>query len=412
MEHLSRSVDLPLIGREEELGRLSAHFVTHAQSRMCGATLFGPAGAGKTALALAFARQHANLFPGGVWVEHVPTAPESFWRRHEFAELAQQVVAPLTASLAQRRRSLVILDDRMPATEYLYTEVTRRILDKLAGAASQLGVLALKTTARNVSRHSYRFETYNQMDRSDERDHTRSGWLLMPISPVYRGDIRRALLAAAGGSTHDVRALVRHTGGDVRTAALLLHLVEGGEPPEILAERFKPIEFAACTGLDGAPMQPTVGMIQMGAESAFAVRSGLLKRMTANPELMKSLTGREFEELVAALYDDAGFDVELTPASHDGGFDIYARQSTPFGKLITLIECKRHSQQYPVGVHLVRHLFGVVEAAQAHAGVLATTSTFTRGAKSFAQQHSRVALQDYFSLQDMLPRASSSNDRC
>ncbi|HSE67660.1 MAG TPA: restriction endonuclease [Gemmatimonadales bacterium] len=132
------------------------------------------------------------------------------------------------------------------------------------------------------------------------------------------------------------------------------------------------------------------------------MRNELADRLAKRPELMRSLTPRQFEEFVADLYAGAGFDVELTPAQSDGGFDVYARQPAPFGSMVTLIECKQYASHRRVGVEMVRQLAGVVETEQAHAGVLATTATFTSGAQSFAERYKRIALQDYFNLQDML----------
>jgi restriction system protein len=56
-----------------------------------------------------------------------------------------------------------------------------------------------------------------------------------------------------------------------------------------------------------------------------------------------------------------------------------------------------------VGVEIVRQLYGVVEAEKATAGVIVTTSSFTRGAKSFALQHShRMTLHDYGGIRALL----------
>jgi len=50
-----------------------------------------------------------------------------------------------------------------------------------------------------------------------------------------------------------------------------------------------------------------------------------LKRYFAqHPEKLYDLSPRKFEELIASIMGDFGFDVELTPASRDGGRDIIA----------------------------------------------------------------------------------------
>jgi hypothetical protein len=52
-----------------------------------------------------------------------------------------------------------------------------------------------------------------------------------------------------------------------------------------------------------------------------------------------------------------------------------------------LIECKRYAPSHKVGVELVRALYGVRMHEKATKGILATTSTFTHGAKAFFNDH-------------------------
>jgi restriction endonuclease len=56
-------------------------------------------------------------------------------------------------------------------------------------------------------------------------------------------------------------------------------------------------------------------------------------------------------------------------------------------KVRFLIECKRYAPSHKVGVELVRALYGVRMHEKATKGILATTSTFTRGAKAFFNDH-------------------------
>ena len=76
-----------------------------------------------------------------------------------------------------------------------------------------------------------------------------------------------------------------------------------------------------------------------------------------------------------------------------------ASQKTDVGKLLTLVECKRFSPDHKVGVDLVRSLYGVVEEKRATGGVIATTSSFTRGARQFQQNlEYRLSLRDFGDL--------------
>lgn len=76
-------------------------------------------------------------------------------------------------------------------------------------------------------------------------------------------------------------------------------------------------------------------------------------------------------------------DVELTPATHDGGKDILAYMDTPVGKLLTLVEAKKYNKNRPVNVSLVRTLYGTLLDHQATTGMLVTTSRFARPAFPF-----------------------------
>jgi putative zinc finger/helix-turn-helix YgiT family protein len=125
----------------------------------------------------------------------------------------------------------------------------------------------------------------------------------------------------------------------------------------------------------------------------------LIKYLATHPEVMREVHPRRFEELVAELFRRMGYDVMLTPRSKDGGFDILAFHKKSVGKLLTLVECKRYSPDHKIGVGLVRSLYGVIEEKRATHGVIATTSSFTRGARAFQQNlEYRLSLRDFNDL--------------
>ena len=133
------------------------------------------------------------------------------------------------------------------------------------------------------------------------------------------------------------------------------------------------------------------------------INAELVRYLARHPEKMHSLHSRKFEELVAELFRDQGYEVELTRFSKDGGFDIRVVRKTAVGLGLTLIECKRYSQGNPVGVELVRGLHSVVETANATSGLLVTTSYFTKGARALQDTYKhRLDLADFNRLQGML----------
>jgi hypothetical protein len=122
----------------------------------------------------------------------------------------------------------------------------------------------------------------------------------------------------------------------------------------------------------------------------------IISELSKRPDLLHSVEPFRFEELVAELLDRDGLEVQLTPRSSDGGKDILAWMDTPVGRHLYFVECKRYSPAKPVGVQLVRQLWGVVDAADATAGLLVTTSQFTRSAIAFTNSvPNRLSLKDY-----------------
>lgn len=140
------------------------------------------------------------------------------------------------------------------------------------------------------------------------------------------------------------------------------------------------------------------------------INDQLLTVLAKDPSLMYALAPRKFEELVARMFSDYGFDVELTPATRDGGYDIFATLRNAATSFIALIECKRYAPSKPVGVEIVRGLYGVTEREGANQGLVVTSSSFTRGAiEERARIGSRMALKDYQTLATWLHKYTRSN---
>jgi hypothetical protein len=157
-----------------------------------------------------------------------------------------------------------------------------------------------------------------------------------------------------------------------------------------LWDKARPLEHLFSTRASAAPLVST-----------FSPQfwDTLIAQLAAHPGDLHCLHPRRFEELVAELLARQGLEARLTPPSRDGGRDVIARQRSPLGHHLYYVECKRYAPDRPVGVGLVRALYGVVEADRATAGLLVTTSHFTRGALQFTDQlRNRLALKDYEAL--------------
>ena len=98
---------------------------------------------------------------------------------------------------------------------------------------------------------------------------------------------------------------------------------------------------------------------------------------------LQSLDGHAFEELVADLLRAMGLHSERSKLSGDGGIDVVAYCDEPFLKGRYIVQCKR--QEAPVGVAVLRDLYGTVMSEGAGKGILVTTSNFTQDARHFAE---------------------------
>jgi hypothetical protein len=136
----------------------------------------------------------------------------------------------------------------------------------------------------------------------------------------------------------------------------------------------------------------------------------LIDQLRANPEALHDLSPREFEEAVAELLTSSGWDVSLTPAIRDGGYDILAVSRDSLGlETAWAVECKHYRSNHPVGVGAVRNLYGVKHGLGIPQALLVTTSSFTRDAKQFADSVADIKTADWRTLVDWLGKLPSSD---
>lgn len=143
---------------------------------------------------------------------------------------------------------------------------------------------------------------------------------------------------------------------------------------EMLAKNFSSFD-SANTILHATSLEP----IRPAIES---VSSHMVKLLAKDPLLLHSLSSRQFEQLVAEILVGFGWEVELTAASKDGGYDLFAvSRNTDGSGLRTsyIVECKKYRPDRKVGVEIARQLFHVKSEKNASQAILATTSDFTQG---------------------------------
>ncbi len=123
-------------------------------------------------------------------------------------------------------------------------------------------------------------------------------------------------------------------------------------------------------------------------------------RLKSDPRTLHELEPREFEEVVAELLASVGWEVNLTPPSRDGGYDILAVSSADRSGLQTswIIECKKYKQDRPVGVEIARGLLGVKSHIGVPNAIIVSASGFTSGAIELSQARHDLHLVGFAEL--------------
>jgi len=89
---------------------------------------------------------------------------------------------------------------------------------------------------------------------------------------------------------------------------------------------------------------------------------GAIDAILRNPDAQRQTLAQigpfAFEELIAELLNDNGFDVFLTSRTRDGGKDIYAAFPSAGGHILMLVECKRRPPESAIDVVEARALLG------------------------------------------------------
>jgi len=129
------------------------------------------------------------------------------------------------------------------------------------------------------------------------------------------------------------------------------------------------------------------------------------KYLNKHPEKLYQLTPRKFEELIASIMRDLGFDVELTKATKDGGKDIIATIKNSVTSFLVYIECKKYSPENKIGVEIIRNVLGVHHIDKPSKSIIVTTSFFTPDAIEESRKvENQLDLRDFNDIKTWLSR--------
>lgn len=362
------------------LGHTSANLIQREQAPRLRAALLsgryrsisivGLGGTGKTVLAQQVLEELADDYPGGILGVHGYELA-----RDDFSAQLDQ----LRTLDGRRGRKLLMIDD---AGEVI-SERLSQVLNAAYARDSNFQVLI---TSR---------------DRLSDID------LTLELGSILPSERQRLLdMYGATLSDTDRERLAELSQGHLLTMAMLGKALQSSHLSLNDFEKYlHDFDSAAILDRTGRPVErlaPRSNIIT----SFTTINDEVLSRLAAAPHLLYQISDRQFEEFVAELFSRQGYEVTLTPASKDGGKDLYVATRSDLGMFLFVVECKKYAPDRPVGVALVRHLYGVVESERATGGILATTSRFTRGAREFQEKiQTRLSLKDYVDLQKMLDKA-------
>jgi restriction system protein len=122
----------------------------------------------------------------------------------------------------------------------------------------------------------------------------------------------------------------------------------------------------------------------------------LIEKLKKEPNGLYKISPRQFEEVVADLLSDMGWEVSLTKETRDGGKDILAYKDTGLNKILCLVEAKKYSKSNPVGIGLVRQLHSTLMHEKANMAMMVTTSRFSPDSHDFQKNYEyQLSLKEY-----------------
>lgn len=152
-------------------------------------------------------------------------------------------------------------------------------------------------------------------------------------------------------------------------------------------------------------VEPTTAQADDSFKVITSIDDEVKKYLSKHPEKLYELSPRKFEELVASILEDMGFEVELTQATRDGGRDIIAHVRNALCSYLTLIECKRYAPDNKVGVGIIREVVGVHHIRNATKSIIVTTSFFSSDAvKEARKMENQLDLRDFNDIKQWLKK--------
>jgi hypothetical protein len=189
----------------------------------------------------------------------------------------------------------------------------------------------------------------------------------------------------------------------------IVGVVKAIEAVSAAAKRHKPCSHGVPRGKDGGckdciaedelreaerrASQAAYERLKKIKKEATALRAAQLRELTnkwlSKPDLYLQMTPQRFEDAVAALFRELGYEVKQTPYSNDRGKDAIAVKD---GKKY-LIECKRYAADGQIGRRDLQIFFAAMKEENAEAGFYINTGRFAKTAIEYAAKN-QIELYD------------------
>lgn len=148
-----------------------------------------------------------------------------------------------------------------------------------------------------------------------------------------------------------------------------------------------------------------------------AIDRRLIERLSKSPDLLHQLHWRQFEELLAEVFSEFGYETEIGHGIGDEGVDLRLIKHDDIGSLLILVQAKKYAPDKKIGLQPVQALYGAVYDEKASKGILVSTCEFAPVAKRFESKNPyRIQLAGPAELKQWLKRycavkLESSNKR-
>lgn len=376
----------PFIGRKEEISTIHNAFLGGKRAVF----ITGYAGVGKTRLVKEYVNiykheyQHIeNIFP-----PNISSYGEDYFRRAEFSFLRDT-----------GDKTLLIVDGLECVREYEEKEILLQLLPSFVKNSNLNLIFITRRSRMQILPHltdkiRLLSLTLNLNNLSDFDAFALVNNLLTSFSGTTNANLYDRIRDISNGNPALLTSFVH---------AILAGKVDVLQPNDMrLIHQGLIFDDYGNSTING--IAPTIEKIR--SHTIFVVENSM-KEIAKAPYKMYELTPRQFEEVVAELYQKCGYTVELTKQTRDGGKDIYLAHKNDLGSFLYLVQCKKYSKDHSVGVSVLREVYGVQtsEPQKPSGSIIATTSHFTKDARNFIverQLEYQMYLHDFDFISQLL----------